>query len=311
MNFLYEFNYKKITYKSLIFSSLLLVAYFAFFHDFLFNTLLFLFLLISIISVISIAKYYLFEAYFKIFLWLAILIVLGLAIPLLTELVVLEGDINRMNTIFKFYFESWIILNIAISIIIPIIFIEHLPSLKSKIAFFSVLSSISLIALIYPILAIGVRVSDRFSNNTHGLDGMKFMEKNVYYINDKPIDLNESYMAINWLNQNISGNPNIVEASGNLYSWTSRISIYTGLPTVLGWDWHQKQQRSLEVNSIAKRKNDIDTFYNTLSDEYMIDFLDYYGIELIILGPLEKTLYENKGLMKFNNLNNKFVEIYN
>ena len=216
-----------------------------------------------------------------------------------------------MNTIFKFYFESWIILNISISIIIPIIFIEHLSSFKSKIAFFSVLSSISLIALIYPILAIGVRVSDRFSNNTHGLDGMKFMEKNVYYINDKPIDLNESYMAINWLNQNISGNPNIVEASGNLYSWTSRISIYTGLPTVLGWDWHQKQQRSLEVNSIAKRKNDIDTFYNTLSDEYMLDFLDYYGIELIILGPLEKTLYENKGLMKFNNLNNKFVEIYN
>jgi hypothetical protein len=43
----------------------------------------------------------------------------------------------------------------------------------------------------------------------------------------------------------------------------------------------------------------------------MIDFLDYYGIELIILGPLEKTLYENKGLMKFNNLNNKFVDIYN
>ena len=140
---------------------------------------------------------------------------------------------------------------------------------------------------------------------------MKFMKNNVYYINDQPIDLNESYMAINWLNQNISGNPNIVEASGNLYSWTSRISIYTGLPTVLGWDWHQKQQRSLEVNSIAKRKNDIDTFYNTLSDEYMIDFLDYYGIELIILGPLEKTLYENKGLMKFNNLNNKFVDIYN
>jgi len=311
LNFLYEFNYKKITYKSLIFSSLLLVAYFAFFYDFLFNTLLFLFLLISIISVISIAKYYLFEAYFKIFLWLAILIVLGLAIPLLTELVVLGGDINRMNTIFKFYFESWIILNIAISIIIPIIFIEHLSSFKSKIAFFSVLSSISVIALIYPILAIGVRVSDRFSNNTHGLDGMKFMKNNVYYINDQPIDLNESYMAINWLNQNISGNPNIVEASGNLYSWTSRISIYTGLPTVLGWDWHQKQQRSLEVNSIAKRKNDIDTFYNTLSDEYMIDFLDYYGIELIILGPLEKTLYENKGLMKFNNLNNKFVDIYN
>ena len=139
---------------------------------------------------------------------------------------------------------------------------------------------------------------------------MEFMKNNVYYINDQPIDLNESYKAINLLNQNISGNPNIVEASGSLYSWTSRISIYTGLPTVLGWDWHQKQQRSLEANSIIKRKNDIDTFYNTLSDEYMIDFLDYYGIELIILGPLENTLYEKNGLIKFNNLNDKFVDIY-
>ena len=215
-----------------------------------------------------------------------------------------------MNTIFKFYFESWIVLNIAISIIIPIIFIEHLSSYKSKIVFLSVLASISVIALIYPIFAIRVRVSDRFSNNTQGLDGMEFMKNNVYYINDQPIDLNESYKAINWLNQNISGNPNIVEASGSLYSWTSRISIYTGLPTVLGWDWHQKQQRSLEANSIIKRKNDIDTFYNTLSDEYMIDFLDYYGIELIILGPLENTLYEKNGLIKFNNLNDKFVDIY-
>ena len=42
----------------------------------------------------------------------------------------------------------------------------------------------------------------------------------------------------------------------------------------------------------------------------MIDFLDYYGIELIILGPLEKTLYEKNGLIKFNNLNDKFIDIY-
>ena len=41
----------------------------------------------------------------------------------------------------------------------------------------------------------------------------------------------------------VAGAPVIVEASNGPYAWYSRVSIYTGLPDVLGWGSHESQQR--------------------------------------------------------------------
>ena len=69
--------------------------------------------------------------------------------------------------------------------------------------------------------------------------------------------------TINWFRQNVSGAPVIVEGVTDLYMWGNRISINTGLPAVIGWDWHQKQQRAKYTRSIESRIFDVKKFYLT------------------------------------------------
>jgi uncharacterized membrane protein len=54
--------------------------------------------------------------------------------------------------------------------------------------------------------------------------------------------LDQDSQAIGWMQENVQGSPVIVEATlRNLYRWGSRVSIYTGLPYVVGWLWHEQQ----------------------------------------------------------------------
>ena len=59
----------------------------------------------------------------------------------------------------------------------------------------------------------------------------------------------------------------IVEGVTDLYMWGSRISVNTGLPTVIGWDWHQKQQRSDYSKYIDMRNFELKNFYFTGSTD--------------------------------------------
>ena len=74
---------------------------------------------------------------------------------------------------------------------------------------------------------------------------------------DAKLDLKWDLEAIQWLQTNIYGSPVILEAHGAQYRWNGRVSAHTGLPTILGWPWHQIQQRNDYQESIRERVNDI------------------------------------------------------
>jgi len=81
------------------------------------------------------------------------------------------------------------------------------------------------------------------------LDGMAFMEHAVVFDgapgrDSQEISLAGDYAAIRWMQDTIQGSPVILEGLGyREYLWANRVSIYTGLPAVIGWRWHQVQQR--------------------------------------------------------------------
>ena len=82
--------------------------------------------------------------------------------------------------------------------------------------------------------------------------------------------------------------------------WGSRFSIYTGLPTVIGWAWHQRQQRNTVPEQwIYGRIDEVRQFYTTTDDAAAAAFLRRYGISYIIVGELERIFYPGPGLGKF------------
>jgi uncharacterized membrane protein len=101
----------------------------------------------------------------------------------------------------------------------------------------------------------------------------------------------------------VKGSPVIVEGHTEEYRWGSRFSIYTGLPSVVGWSWHVRQHNSLLDSALVdNRINDVNDFYNTQDISSALKFLNKYGVRYIIVGDLERGYYATSGIDKFTEM---------
>jgi uncharacterized membrane protein len=148
---------------------------------------------------------------------------------------------------------------------------------------------------------------------------MTYMQYSSYADYGRDFSFEEDYHAIRWMQENIEGSPVIVEAApaGVQYRWHSRITTYTGLPSVVGWQYHQQQQRALESNQIIQRGVDVDSFYTSPDQTAAVNFLRKYNVRYIVVGQLELVKYAQvdqripSGLLKFDEFNGVlWKEIY-
>ncbi|MGE5262581.1 MAG: DUF2298 domain-containing protein, partial [Acidobacteriota bacterium] len=245
-----------------------------------------------------------------------LLIAAGLALTLAVELVRYKDDIGRMNTVFKFYLQVWVFF--AISAAAGLAFVLRAPQTTlarrspapndrhwSLPTLWWVAFALLIFAgTLYPIFATRAKVNDRMvPDSPAGLNGMDYMKMATYEDANQLMQLDYDYEAIQWLRLNVQGSPVILEANGPLYHWTSRVSINTGLPTVIGWDWHQKQQRSIiDGVIIDQRIQDVKTIYNTLNISDAVKILARFHVSYIYVGPMEHAFYEEQGLAKFDRM---------
>ncbi len=226
----------------------------------------------------------------------------GLAITLMVELVYVEGDIGRMNTVFKFYLQAWTLF--AVSAAAAFFWLAgSLSKIQSRlISAWRIFFYILLIsAALYPLLGSVAKIRDRMTSEAPpSLDGMSYMNYSTYYDLDTAIDLSQDYSAIRWMQENVQGSPVIVEANQVEYHWGTRYTVYTGLPGVVGWNWHQRQQRTITPHEwVYSRVEDVNNFYDTADLDEARDFLEKYQVSYIILGQLEQAKYLPEGIAKF------------
>ena len=239
------------------------------------------------------------------------MLALALAIGIGVDFIRVEGDIARMNTLFKYYLVAWLLFAsagayglwrgwTAVREDSP----EGVFYLRSAAA--TVVALVLVGALVYPALATPVRIADRFNPTPLTLDGTAWMRPAEYHppdwCVDKPLDpiaLHWDYDAIHWLQDNVRGAPVVLEGHGSQYCWNSRVSQYTGLPTVLGWPWHQQQQRN-DGGIVRRRAQDVETIYSTLSHERALELIDEYRVAYIVAGDLERGYYGTEGTAKFD-----------
>ena len=150
-------------------------------------------------------------------------------------------------------------------------------------------------AALYPLTAATTKIRDRMVLDAPAsLDGMDYMRyASRYFELNRQLDLAEDYEAIRWLQENVQGTPVIAEANAPEYRWGSRYTIYTGLPGVLGWRWHQSQQRvAANGDQVNERLFDTTDFYLTDDLNQANAFLEKYAVQYVMVGQLERTYYE-------------------
>jgi YYY domain-containing protein len=234
----------------------------------------------------------------------------GLVLTLVVEIIVLRGDIGRMNTVFKFYLQAWVLFGLSAAAAFGWLLTE-IPKWRfnwqSVWYFFA--TGLVVCASLFLILGGMDKIRDRWVPSApHTLDSMTFMNYATYSDFGVDMDLSADYRAIRWMQENVKGSPVIVEANVPEYRWGTRFTIYTGLPGVVGWNWHQRQQRVLASNTVFQRVDEITAFYKTPDPAQAVDFLKKYNVHYIIMGQLERAEYrdvENNdaGLMKFEKYN--------
>lgn len=236
--------------------------------------------------------------------FVALLIAAALALTLMVELVTYKGDIGRMNTVFKFYLQVWVFLGIAAAFAVSEFSsrITHHATLRTL--WWGVFGLLVFAGMLYPVFAARAKIADRFVPTSQpGLNGMDYMAEATYYDRDKALPLKFDRDAIDWLRQNVDGSPVILEGNAPLYHWGSRVSIYTGLPTVIGWDWHQKQQRSIIDGGIIDRRiSTVADIYNTRDQTRALGQLKRFDVKYVYVGDMERAFYEQPGLDKFDGM---------
>ena len=98
--------------------------------------------------------------------------------------------------------------------------------------------------------------------------------------------------AINWLNENVEGQPVVLEANGDSYTGYERVSVATGLPTVSGWYVHEWLWRN-DTAALNARVADIQTIYTSTDRTTVLDLIDKYDISYIYIGTLEREKFPN------------------
>ncbi|MDO9300857.1 MAG: DUF2298 domain-containing protein, partial [Anaerolineales bacterium] len=222
----------------------------------------------------------------------------GLALTLAVEVITLRGDIGRMNTIFKLYMQVWMLFAVSAAAAFGWLLVEFpFWKLRWRTIYQTGLYLLLAGAFMFTVTATTDKISDRITDVTpHTLDGMTYMNYAQHFDGDM-MDLSQDYRAIRWMQDNVQGSPVIVEANCTEYRWCTRFTIYTGLPGVIGWNWHQRQQRGASApNAITDRVSAIGMFYTTQDVESARAFLSKYQVKYIVVGQLERNIYPDLGL---------------
>jgi YYY domain-containing protein len=226
--------------------------------------------------------------------------VVGLLLTLSVEFFYLLDVFRvRANTIFKFYFQAWVLMGIASAFAVYWISRgtdwQRRSDTIARWAFLVAFWVLFVMGMVYPVLG-NIRRAEEFASAPR-LDGT------AYLAESQPDD----YAAIAWLNEQVAGAPTILEApgtGGNSYVYEGRVSALTGLPTLLGWSGHENQWRgSYEIQ--GAREPDIETIYNTPDPQAALTLLDKYDITYVYVGPVERSTYDPRGLEKFE----RFTEV--
>lgn len=183
----------------------------------------------------------------------------------------------RANTMFKLTYQAFILMGLSGGWLMGIALLSSV-SKKIKIPVIALVLIILGCFLTFPYFAYPGYYGQL--KNFQGLHGYQWLQEKY------PSD----YAAIYWLQQNVIGQPTILEAVGESYTDFARVSSYTGMPTVLGWRVHEWLWRG-GFDIPGQRTEEVRTMYEQPLSDQARELLDMYQVEYIFVGEKEYEAY--------------------
>lgn len=222
-------------------------------------------------------------------LFVAALIITATILIIIPELIYLKDiyiyEHRRANTMFKLVYQAFMMYSLASGYV----FIRLRKFVWYKFIFIIIFC----LHLSYSYFAIK---SYYGLTEYKGLYGLNFL-KNSYP---------DNLAAINWLNENVIGQPNIVEATGDSYTTFNQVSMATGLPTIEGWIVHEWLWRG-GYEGPSARAQEVDIIYSSEDVAEIKNILDKYQVKYIFVGDKEYEKYPNINIDNFIQLGAKLV----
>ena len=198
------------------------------------------------------------------------------------------GAWRRMNTVFKFYYQAWLMLGVVSAFSLGLLFFGKIDftresrwrqpaGLAAKFAGVAVLAVLLVASFYYTVGAMVDRSAAHGASRT--LDGLFYLREN------SPGE----YAAIKWLRDE-AGAGRMVEAVGDDYSEFGLVSAATGRAALLGWKGHEIQWRGTH-EVFAGREEDIAAIYSGSDPAEARRLLTEYDVRYVYLGHREKRKY--------------------
>ncbi|MBN2387003.1 MAG: hypothetical protein JXB85_08280 [Anaerolineales bacterium] len=185
---------------------------------------------------------------------------------------------TRMNTIFKFYYQAWMLWSLAAAFGAAVMLQNLRPvwDWLYRVGLILVLA----MGLTYPVLSLLTKTNNFAPYLGWSLDGAAHLDY------ENPADAD----AIRWFATVPDGIVAEAASPGGSYTYYGRIATYTGLPNVLGWPGHEGQWRG-GYEPQGNRLDDLRRLYTTNSWEEARAILQQHDIRYVVVGPLERSTY--------------------
>ncbi len=264
--------------------------------------------------------------------FILVLILCGLGLILAPELLyvrdIYEGSFSRANTMFKFTYQSFVLLSLTAAYTWGVLMQRMLPSMaKARVTSDQTTEQIldmprrfqgkrslarrdewrlpALVGGLVVTLLLFIPFSytpelkswygDLSRESAEGLAGDRYL--GTIFTEDPEggyHELAHRLALIDYLNEHIEGQPVVLEAFGDSYSDFNSLSAYTGLPTVLGWQTHEwlwrtsKNVPNAYQDIVAPLQAEIRDFYEARNPMRLQDFIREHKVEYLVIGELER-----------------------
>jgi YYY domain-containing protein len=201
------------------------------------------------------------------------------------ELVFLDDVFHsRMNTVFKFHENAWLLAGLAGGVGLALIGRFTLRA-RWIVATFAGIFVVA--GLVYPLTAIATRMAE-LPPGGPSLDGLTFLNA-------------DTRAAVRWLSDQNGpgGRVLIAEGVGDEYSQAARMSTYSGAVTVLGWSGHELQWRGPRPE-LSERTSDMAALYRDAPTTGIRAIVDRYAIRFVVVGDIERQSYGDQVMTRFD-----------